>query len=1441
MVRKPLLLVLGLTSLVYADTGFKSTIVVKETDNAPSCVAGEVKVSPGTLTCSGQVATVTTGGGGSGGSSSLEVLVGATRSSPTATVSFSTNNFIGSLPNATTFQVFLNPATTEFIHNQVTLQSGATAYPSFLYVGSTATVGQSGSTAQALTVNGPTDIVYSASNKVRILNKSGDLRMRATDNTDTVHQEFGLQGIGIRFYGSDDTNPFFKARGEGSNQGIIVRLREDSADPAPGAAFHVSNDARNQTGTDGAIALKGDNEFIQSLGGSARQYYGVQGNATGSGTDATWGAYGVAGNASATGPTNYGLWGSATNGTNNFGLYIDAGQAQINSSMTVTGSGGLLVNGAGGLNTTYGAVLGSATVSNLTAGRCVETAAGGLLTVAGAACGSGSGSAFSLVLTTGGPNADTSVAISSSNSRSEILFDSATTKGLLIGGTYFFMLNNASVTLQGNTNVGLLNATQTWTGGNTWTTPTNSTFTYNLTVGSLTVNGSGAGLVDLLEGSAPSGVTGDDIIWADSGAHWPLFNPNNTSTYSVVGASITPIVNNCVKWLGNNSVGDAGAACGTGAGSGSGYAVEPATVTFDLAKGVTATTGTFSGQLLAQSTFTVSGGSTTIGSPINFPGVSTLTATSVYWDLSTSTMVVSSANVTGQMRVGTLQGAALATCGDSSHALSWTGGSFGCQAITGSPGSAFSLVLTTGGPNADTSVAISSSNSRSEILFDSATTKGLLVGGTYFFSLNPSSVTLQGNTFNGASQLIQADGSGLVAVADLPANIVYTDNQQTISGNKTFTSSVTANTNVEITSNTVLPGATFYQNATTVISTLTLANMTSGSIFFQSVSSITQDNSGLFWDNANRRLGLGSSSPATGLHIVSASNPLSVFDFYGNNASGSVARVRKFRGTPTSPLRANTDDVLGGMNAGGGFAADDVSTASGGGDAGKFRFRAAENFTSSAQGSYFELQTTPIGSLGTASVTRIKVTDSGTVQISSNAVIANTTFYHGVTPSLIAGTNIDSITGTWPNQTINAAASAGSAFSMVVTTGGPNADTSVAISSYNSRTEILFSSAVFTGSMISASTYYADINYSSVTALGAQINLDQTQEVTGTLGVANGGTNLTAAADDNVMVGNGTTWETKALTDCTGAGKAVTYAVSGNTFGCNTITGSGSPFSMVITTGGPNADTSVAISSSNSRSEILFDSATTKGLLTGGTYFFTLDPSSVTLQGNTNVALLNSTQSWTGTNSYTNVTTTQSFTTRVEITTLTVTSSFTVTGISTMVFTANINAGDSTWLKIPTAAAPSLDAQGQVGFDTTDNTLIMHDGTGKNVIGYSTHSVTVTISSGVGWNGLSFPVWRAPTDMAVTITKIMAETLPTGTTVLFQLDETTFGGTGSAGTDVFTLVFSSAHNQGVTTTSFSNPGIAAESSLVFNTPAAGASAGSPSAITFTIYYKRDQE
>lgn len=77
MVHKPLLLTLLLASFSWSDTGFKSTIQVTETDNAPKCQAGQLKFSAGSVTCNGQTATITSGGGSStpGGSPNQSIQI----------------------------------------------------------------------------------------------------------------------------------------------------------------------------------------------------------------------------------------------------------------------------------------------------------------------------------------------------------------------------------------------------------------------------------------------------------------------------------------------------------------------------------------------------------------------------------------------------------------------------------------------------------------------------------------------------------------------------------------------------------------------------------------------------------------------------------------------------------------------------------------------------------------------------------------------------------------------------------------------------------------------------------------------------------------------------------------------------------------------------------------------------------------------------------------------------------------------------------------------------------------------------------------------------------------------------------------------------------------------------------------------------------------------
>ncbi len=105
------------------------------------------------------------------------------------------------------------------------------------------------------------------------------------------------------------------------------------------------------------------------------------------------------------------------------------------------------------------------------------------------------------------------------------------------------------------------------------------TFTQGIIINDTSGNG-GNGIGT--EGSAPPAGVGVDTLWADATNHQWMVNNNNTGSAAIatvpVGAPIT--IGNCVKGGANDTLVDAGAACGSGGGG-----VTPGTPTFVMALG----------------------------------------------------------------------------------------------------------------------------------------------------------------------------------------------------------------------------------------------------------------------------------------------------------------------------------------------------------------------------------------------------------------------------------------------------------------------------------------------------------------------------------------------------------------------------------------------------------------------------------------------------------------------------------------------------------------------------------------------------------------------------------------------------------------------------------------------------------------------------------------
>lgn len=118
---------------------------------------------------------------------------------------------------------------------------------------------------------------------------------------------------------------------------------------------------------------------------------------------------------------------------------------------------------------------------------------------------------------------------------------------------------------------GVNNTIPKWTGasslGLSLATDDATTFAYpglgGIAAIKFTTTGSAPGLIDFTEGTAPSGVAGHDLLWADSTAHWWSIINHNGSTYQLVGILGSGTIGHCATFDTAHSITDSGCTAGT--------------------------------------------------------------------------------------------------------------------------------------------------------------------------------------------------------------------------------------------------------------------------------------------------------------------------------------------------------------------------------------------------------------------------------------------------------------------------------------------------------------------------------------------------------------------------------------------------------------------------------------------------------------------------------------------------------------------------------------------------------------------------------------------------------------------------------------------------------------------------------------------------------------
>lgn len=164
---------------------------------------------------------------------------------------------------------------------------------------------------------------------------------------------------------------------------------------------------------------------------------------------------------------------------------------------------------------------------------------------------------------------------------------------------------------------------------------------------------------------------------------------------------------------------------------------------------------------------------------------------------------------------------------------------------------------------------------------------------------------------------------------------------------------------------------------------------TAGSVVFAGASGVyTQDNSNLFWDDTNNRLGVGTPAPTarltasdntttlpappsgTVLHLSSSDGAVSraVVDAFGSIPAVSFRRANNTAASPTALAQDDQFFNFSGLGYQSGGAYSTAARA-------QLTARALEAWTATAQGAYFTFDTNSAGTVTSPPTTRLTVAD----------------------------------------------------------------------------------------------------------------------------------------------------------------------------------------------------------------------------------------------------------------------------------------------------------------------------------------------------------------------------------------------------------------------------------------------------------------------------------